>query len=237
MGLKIAQVATSGISVRLLLLDHIRALEAEGHEVRAVCAPGPWVESVLRTGVKVETVPMEREVAPLRDLCSLLALRDCFREHRFDVVHTHTPKAGVIGPMAARLAGAPHIVHTINGLLFHDRMSWSRHMLFWLPEKVTATFCDHLLSQSREDMKQAVRGGLCASKKIAYPGNGIDVDYFSPMDSFGQAQALREVGIESGDFVVGSVGRLVKEKGFMELFTAMETLSVRYPQMKLVVIG
>jgi glycosyltransferase involved in cell wall biosynthesis len=237
MGLKIAQIATSGMSVRLLLLDHIRALESEGHQVTAICAPGPWVESVQRTGVKVETVPMEREMEPLRDMRSLLTLRDCFLKHRFDVVHTHTPKAGLIGPMAARLAGVPHVVHTIHGLLFHDRMGWLRQMLFWLPEKVTATCCDHLLSQSREDLKYAVRTGLCASKKIVYLGNGIDVDYFSPSASYARAQVLREVGIESGDFVVGSVGRLVREKGFMELFAAMDHLSVRYPQIKLVVIG
>ena len=143
MGLRIAQVATSGMSVRLLLQDQIRALEAEGHEVVAVCAPGPWVESIRSHGVKVETVPMQREIAPLRDVRSLLALRDCFRRHKFDVVHTHTPKAGLIGPLAAQLAGVPHVVHTIHGLLFHDQMTRLKQIIFWLPEKFTATFCDH----------------------------------------------------------------------------------------------
>src|SRR5215469_12554927 len=127
MGLRIAQVATSDMSVRLLLLDQIKALEANGHEVVAVCAPGPWVESICNEGVKVETVPMVREIAPLRDVGSLLSLRDCFRRHKFDVVHTHTPKAGLLGPVAAQLAGVPHVMHTIHGLLFHDKLSrWGR---------------------------------------------------------------------------------------------------------------
>jgi glycosyltransferase involved in cell wall biosynthesis len=237
MGLKIAQVATSDISVRLLLLDHIKALQAAGHEVVAVCAPGPWVESVRRAGVDVETVSMERELAPRLDMRSLLALRDCFRRNKFDVVHTHTPKAGLLGPLAARLAGVPQVVHTIHGLLFHDQMTWPRQILFWMPEKMTATFCHRLLSQSWEDMDRAVRTGLCSRKGIVYLGNGIDVTYFAPHTSYDRAEKLRELGLDSRDFVVGSVGRLVEEKGFMELFSAAEALSKRYPQIKFVVIG
>src|SRR5579864_3876755 len=170
MGLKIAQVATSGISVRLLLLDQIKALEADGHEVLAICAQDPWVEAARDAGVKVETIPMEREISPLRDVRSLQALTQLFRRHKFDVVHTHTPKAGLIGPIAARLARVPHVVHTIHGLLFHDRMSRMHRAFFWMPEKITATFCDRLLSQSREDVERAVRSRLCSRAKLAYLG-------------------------------------------------------------------
>jgi glycosyltransferase involved in cell wall biosynthesis len=237
MGLRIAQVATSSISVRLLLLDQIKALEADGHDVVAVCAPGPWVESVRRAGVTVHTVPMEREIAPLRDLRSTAALARCFRQHKFDVVHTHTPKAGLIDPIAARLARVPRVVHTIHGLLFHDRMTRLRQTIFWVPEKITATFCDRLLSQSREDVERAVRSRLCSRKKIAYLGNGIDVVRFAPQVISERTEKLREVGLQASDFVVGSVGRLVKDKGFMELFAAAEGLTARYPQLKFVVIG
>jgi glycosyltransferase involved in cell wall biosynthesis len=237
MGLRIAQVATSGMSVRLLLLDQIKALEADGHDVVAVCAPGPWVESVRGAGVTVHTVPMERELAPLHDLRSVSALACCFRQHKFDVVHTHTPKAGLIGPIAARLARVPKVVHTVHGLLFHDRMTRLRQAIFWVPEKITATFCDHLFSQSREDVERAVRSRLCSRKKIAYLGNGIDVARFAPQVISERTEKLQEVGLQGSDFVVGSVGRLVKDKGFMELFAAAETLTARYPQLKFVVIG
>lgn len=237
MGLRIAQVATSDMSVRLLLLDQIKVLEAEGHEVVAVCAPGPWVESIRKAGVKVETVPMEREITPLRDVRSLLALRDCFIRNKFDVVHTHTPKAGLIGPLAAQLAAVPHVVHTIHGLLFHDQMTRLKQIFFWLPEKFTAAFCDQLLSQSSEDINRAVVSGLCRQQKIAYIGNGIDVEHFSPLPEYDRTKKLREVGFDSSDFVVGSVGRLVRDKGFMELFAAAETLRKRNPMFKFVVIG
>jgi len=237
MGLRIAQVATSDVSVRLLLLDQIKALEAAGHRVTAVCAPGPWVESVRGAGVNVQTVPMEREIAPLRDVRSTVALARLFRQHKFDVVHTHTPKAGLIGPPAARLAGVPHVVHTIHGLLFHDRMTRLRQTIFWIPEKITATFCDRLLSQSREDMERAVSSWLCSRKKIAYLGNGIDVAHFSAQGIYDRTETLREVGLQANDFVVGCVGRLVREKGFMELFASAELLTTRCPRIKFVVIG
>jgi glycosyltransferase involved in cell wall biosynthesis len=237
MGLRIAQVATSDVSVRLLLLDQIKALEADGHQVTAVCAPGPWVESVRRAGVRVETIAMEREIAPLHDVRSTVALARLFRRHKFDVVHTHTPKAGLIGPLAARLAGVPHIVHTIHGLLFHDRMTRMRQTIFWIPEKITATFCDRLLSQSWEDIERAVRSRLCSRKKISYLGNGIDVAHFALQAIHGRTETLREVGLQASDFVVGCVGRLVREKGFMELFAAAETLTARDGQIKFVVIG
>ena len=237
MALRIAQVATTDVSVRLLLLDQIKALEAEGHEVVAVCASGAWVENLRSAGVTVQTVPMVREVAPLHDIRSVAALVRCFRQHKFDVVHTHTPKAGLIGPIAARLARVPQVVHTVHGLLFHDRMTRSSQTIFWVPEKITATMCDHLLSQSREDMERAVRSRLCSWKKITYLGNGIDVARFVPPASYDRTNKLREVGLQASDFVVGSVGRLVKEKGFMELFAAAEALTARCPQIKFVVIG
>ena len=237
MGLRIAQVATSDVSVRLLLLDQIKALEAAGHQVTAVCAPGPWVESVRGAGVNVETVPMDREIAPLRDIRSTVALTRLFRERKFDVVHTHTPKAGLIGPLAARLAGIPRVVHTIHGLLFHDRMPPLRQIIFWVPEKITATFCDYVLSQSREDVERAVRTHLCSREKIGFIGNGIDVSHFAPQTSYDRTEKLREVGLQVSDFVVGSVGRLVEEKGFMELFAAAEILTARYPRLKFVVVG
>jgi glycosyltransferase involved in cell wall biosynthesis len=237
MGLRIAQVATSDVTVRLVLLEQIKALEADGHHVVAVCAPGPWVASLRSAGVNVETVAMEREIAPLRDVRSTAALARCFRQHKFDVVHTHTPKAGLIGPIAARLAGIPHVVHTIFGLLFHDRMPRLRQAVFWCPEKITATFCDRLLSQSREDMERAVSSRLCSREKIGYLGNGVDAGRFAPQINFDRAVKLKEVCLQPSDFVVGGVGRLVKEKGFMEFFAAAEILTGRRPQIKFVVIG
>ena len=161
---------------------------------------------------------MAREFAPLQDLRSVCSLTNCFRKHKFDVVHTHTPKAGLLGPIAAKLAGTPVVVHTIHGLLFHDRMPLSRRAAFWAVEKTTATFSDHLLSQSREDIDVAIRTKLCAASKIRYLGNGIDLCRFTPSTGSQREAMLSSIGLPSQTFVVGTVARLVRDKGLLELF-------------------
>ncbi len=238
MPLKIAQVAAADCSIRHLLLDHILALQEQGHHVTAVCPPGPWEGEIRKFGVRLETIGMVRELSPFRDLKSLRELCRLFRRHRFDVVHTHTPKAGLLGPLAARLAGVPVVLHTIHGLLFHDRMLRWKRWMFWLPERFTALLSDHLLSQSSEDVDTAVRLRLCSPAKITHLGNGIDVERFSPhaMDS-ARSRLRRSFGFRDTDFVVGSVGRLVYEKGYAELFAAAERLATRYPAVKFLIVG
>src|ERR1700719_5211560 len=98
--LKIAQVTTTDMAMRFLLMDQIKCLQQQGHQVVAVCGDGPWVESLRADNVLVEVVKMARELSPFRDLVSFIALVRCFRKHRFDVIHTHTPKAGLLGPLA-----------------------------------------------------------------------------------------------------------------------------------------
>jgi len=237
-GLRIAQVSTTDMAMCVLLMDQIKTLQQQGHEVVAVCGSGPWVESLRKEGIQVEVVEMARELSPLRDLLSFCTLVRCFRKYQFDVVHTHTPKAGLLGPVAAKAAGVPVIVHTIHGLLFHDRMPLWKRWLFWLPEKITAAFSDILLSQSKEDLAVATKSGLCSTAKIKYLGNGIDVAKLSPCHSNGLRHSTRtELGISDTDIVIGSVARLVYEKGFAELFAAAAELVERHNSWKFVIIG
>jgi len=234
-GLKIAQVAAADITVEVLLRDQILALEQMGHDVTAVCAPGSRTDAIRKRGIKLEVLPINRELTPIQDVRTLGALRDFFRERRFDVVHTHTPKAGLLGPIAARWAGVPIVVHTIHGLLFHDRMPLSRRMLFWFPEKVTASFSHRLLSQSGEDILTATRL-LCPPEKIRYLGNGVDVNHFAPDPALRTARRA-QLGFAEGDFVVGAAGRLVYEKGFGELFDAAEELIARHSNLRLLMVA
>ncbi len=236
--LKIAQVTTADISIWILLWDQIQALRAAGHQVQAVCALGPFIERIRAGGVEVHNVRMTRRLNPVSDPVSFLSLCSLFRREKYDVVHTHTPKAGLLAPLAARLAGTPHIIHTIHGLLFHDRMPLWKRALFWVPEKVTALASHRLLSQSSEDVEVAVRTCLSARSKIRYLGNGINIEHFHPLYKHElRESARREFGLAADDFVVGAVGRLVREKGFAELLSAVESLTSELPTLKLLIVG
>ena len=234
----IAQVTTSGMAVCVLLLDHIRALEAAGYQVTAICAPGPWAEKARSLGLRVQTIDFRRELSPAADVRALGQLRRLFRRERFDVVHSHTPKAGLLAPLAAQLASVPHVVHTVHGFLFHDQMPRWKQPLFWSAEKFTATFADQLLSQSSEDVEAAVRTRICPARKIQYLGNGIDVASFHPSRGSSDRDALRSnLGIDGKAIVAGTVGRFVYDKGFGELFAAAKRLLQQNPSLHFLMIG
>lgn len=237
--MRIAHVGTSDLSVRFILFNQLLGLKRAGFDVAAVCAPGPWAKELRDTEIPVFAVPMPREINVRLDVQALRALISLFRRERFSVVHTHTPKAGVLGPLAARLARVPHVVHTVHGFLFHDRMGPLRRAPFMAVEALTARLVDHLLFQARDDMTVARRLRIANPAKIHYQGNGVDLRRFDPAAiSLDQRNALRhEWGFSAGTFAIGMVGRLVREKGYSELFAAAEALIYRYPQARFVIVG
>ena len=237
-GLRVAQVVTTAMSLRYLLLNQIRAMQDAGYEVTAVSAQGPHVVAVRAMGCPVDVLPIERESSPLRDLKALYAMFRYFRRQSFDVVITHTPKAGLLGPLAAQLAGVPLVIHTVHGLLFHDRMPRWKQGVFFLAEWFTAAWSDYLFFQSREDVERARALGLKAEARVRWIGNGIDLARFDPRRREQLRAAKRvELGLSQDDWVVGTVGRLVYEKGYQELFEAAEHLFARGEKLKLVIIG
>ncbi|HEX2027365.1 MAG TPA: glycosyltransferase family 4 protein [Nitriliruptorales bacterium] len=237
MPVRMAQVATADLSIRYLLRTQLAALTDAGYEVTAVCAPGPSVGLLRQEGLRVETVPMVRELRPRADLRSLVALIRLFRRHAFDVVVTHTPKAGLVAPVAAQLAGVPLVLHTVHGLLFHDRMPLLQRLAGLAAETFTARWADHLLFQSAEDVRVAQALRLKRRAHLGYIGNGVDTARFHPATPDVREEVRRALGVPGDAFVVGTVGRLVREKGYGELFAAAQDLLHRHPGMHLVVIG
>ena len=235
---KIAHVATLDMSVRFLLLNQLLRLKAEGYEVHAVCRDGQWVEEVEAFGIPVHIIPMRRELSPFKDLLALWNMVKLFKKEGFHIVHTHTPKAGLLGPVAAQLAGVPIVIHTVHGFLFHDNVPRLKRWFFMAVEKFTATFADYLFSQSSEDMDAAVKYRICKSDKIFYQGNGIDVMKFSRDNlSIEPEKKREEVGLKADELVVGIVARLVYEKGYLELFQAAVQLTRKFDNVKFLVVG
>jgi glycosyltransferase involved in cell wall biosynthesis len=236
---KVAHVTTVALSLRYLLLDQLQAIQAGGHSVVAISAPGPDARVVEAHGIPHRPVPMTRRLTPLRDLVALFRLWRLMRRERFTIVHTHTPKPGLLGQMAARLAGVPVVVNTLHGFYFHDGMHPLARRLYVAIEKVAARFSDLILSQNPEDVRTAAREGIAPPDRLRVLGNGIDLQRFDPVRvSRPAAEAAREsLGIPTGVPVVGFVGRRVAEKGLPELLLAMRAVRACHPAARLLVIG
>lgn len=236
---RVIHVTTVDMSVRHLLLNQLLALKEAGFDVAAASAPGPDIAPVEAAGVRHYAVPFTRRLSPLADLRAMWRLWRLFRRERFTIVHTHQVKAALYAQLAARLAGVPIVVNTVHGFYFHEHTPALKRRAWILLEKTAARASTLLLSQNREDIPTAIGEGICGRGKIEHLGNGIDVRRFdrAVVAPAATTALRREFGFAPTDVVVGFVGRLVREKGVLELFEAVRTLSVRYPSLRLLVVG
>jgi len=219
---KVAHIATVGMGVKFLLAGQLKMLEEKGFEVWAICGPDRWAEEVRREGIRVITVPLTRSMSPHKDLKALRALVRVLRRGRFDIVHTHNPKPGFLGQVAARIARVPVSVATIHGYYFVGAKSPAAKALFGVLEAATVRMADFVFFQNRHDLELSVKLGLLPRGKAEYSGNGIDLSRFDPTKiSQEEVRAeRRRLGIPEDAVVVGMVGRLVWEKGYGEFLEA-----------------
>ena len=237
--MKVAHIATIDFSLRYLLLNQLKSIQQEGYEVVSISASGPDVSVVEAVGVRHIAVPMTRRVTPLADLRSLWQLTRMLRRERFTIVHCHTPKAELLGQVAARLAGAPVVVDTFRGIYYRPDMHLLWRRLFILMARLAAGRADLVLSQSKEAMEMAVREGICPPDKIKLLGNGIDIRRFNRhrLKPAQVARLRQSLGIASDAPVVGFVGRLVREKGILELLQAGQAIRKQFPDVRFLVVG
>ncbi|HEY7609240.1 MAG TPA: glycosyltransferase family 4 protein [Alphaproteobacteria bacterium] len=225
--MKIAQLCAVDFTLYHFILPLMRALRAAGHEVVAIASDGPFMAKIRAEGFRVEPVTIERSFNLLRHCGSARRLKVLFNRERFDVVHVHTPVAALVGRWAAWRAGVPKIVYTAHGFYFHERMAWPKRAAFAVLEWLGGRLTHVLFTQAEEDAATARRLGL-AKGAIAAIGNGVDPAQFHPAAAAAERRRLRaELGAGDGDVVILTVGRLVAEKGYVELIEAMRSVEAR----------
>lgn len=238
--IRIAHVATVDSTLRFILLGQLRRLKAEGFEVATVSAPGPYVTDIESEGIRHIAWPHVTRSWDLRaDIRAYHELARILRSERFDLVHTHNPKPGVMGRVAARRGGVPCVVNSVHGFYASPQDSLRKRIPVLAVERVAARFSDFELYASREDLAWARRIGIVNTSKSRFLGNGIDLQHFDPSAvSDGRLATLRrELGIPERSLVVGAVGRLVAEKGYRELFAAASEVRRALPEVRFIVLG
>ena len=238
--LRVAHLTTTDLTLRYLLLGQLRRLSAEGYEVTGISAPGPNAGALQAEGIRhLPWRNATRSWNPVADVRALAELVALLRRERFDLVHTHNPKPGVLGRVAARLAGTPLVVNTVHGLYAtpEDRLRKRAAVLGleWLAGRCS----DLELYQSEEDLAWAGRLRLARKGRSHLLGNGTDTGFFDPAQVPPERAAAlrRELGLPADALVVGAVGRLVAEKGYRELFAAARAVRQADPRVRFLAVG
>jgi len=241
--LSLVHVATIPVSVKAFLLGHIRYASARGATVEVVCGKDDYVEDLAaEIGVPVHQLPLRRSISPLHDLLSIWRMRKIFRRLKPDVIHAHTPKGGLIGMIAGFLARVPNRVYTVHGLSHMTRTGWKRRLLM-ATEFISCRLAHRVLCVSYSVREVLVEEGLCKPDKVGVVGHGsicgVDRKRFtrSP-EVLARAHALREkLGLPENELVLGFVGRLVRDKGVVELDEAWTRLKSRFAGLHLLIVG
>ena len=228
------------LSLRVLLSFQLRRFAEEGYEVITASAPGPDVAELEAQGIRHVAVPhLTRRWAPIDDARALVELVRLFRRERPDIVHTHNPKSGVLGRLAARIARVPIIVNTVHGLVANPAMPPVKRSIVRGAERGAARLSHHEFFQSAEDLRYALGTRMVPVARASLLGNGVDLTRFDPagVDPAAVARFRSSWGAGPADLVVGSVGRLVREKGFPELIEAAARLAGERSDLRFVVVG
>jgi len=228
--LRLLRITTVPVSLKLLLRGQFTFFQKQGFEVLTVSAAGPEVNDIAGEGVPHQVVPMTRAITPLQDLISLWKLIRVIRKFNPDIVHTHTPKAGLLGMMAAWMCRVPVRMHTVAGLPLMEAKGLKRSVLI-MTERITC-FCATRVYPNSLGLMNYLRQQLsivhCPLSIIGKgSSNGIDSTYFSRTPALMHAAyGLRSHHqIPDMAIVFCFVGRIVKDKGIVELVQAFKKLS------------
>ncbi|PIO89056.1 MAG: glycosyltransferase family 1 protein [Zetaproteobacteria bacterium CG06_land_8_20_14_3_00_59_53] len=223
---KICVVAASEITIRAFLAGHLRALSRRYDVSVVVNAENP--DFLAGSGVEVRVIPLaiERRISPLRDLAALFALIRLFRRERFELVHSVTPKAGLLAMLAALFARIPRRVHIFTGQVWATRSGASRLLLKSM-DRLLAACATHLLADSGSQRDFLVGQGVVkeGKAKVLAQGSisGVDTVRFHP-DNKARACIREALDIVPQDCVFLFLGRLNPDKGVLDLAQAFTRL-------------
>lgn len=213
------------------------AFRKAGYDVTFCSSDGEGLRLLEREGFNTRVVEISRNFNVFSHIRSLVSLYGLMKRERFDVVHVHTPVAGLLGRVAAKFAGIECIVYTAHGFYFHDEMSPPAKKIFVFLERLAGSISDLIFVQSAEDLEEAVKEKVAPRDKLVHIGNGVDPELFGKELYIERREPLKkEFGLE-GRTVIGYVGRIVKEKGVEELVKAASIVKKSIPEAIFLLVG
>lgn len=239
---KLIRITTVPLSLEKLLEGQLNFMQKEYHVI-AVSSEAEKLKTLgERLGFETYPVEMTREITPLKDLSSVFKLYKFFKKEKPLIVHTHTPKAGIAGMMAAKMAGVPLRLHTVAGLPLLEAQGARRKLLEYV-EKATFACATNVYPNSGKIYNFLKENNYTSEKKLKVIGNGssngIDTTFFNP-EKFTEENNRKiriSLGIPVEDYVFVFVGRLVRDKGINELVAAFIKINKEFPASSLLLVG
>ncbi|SIT93810.1 glycosyltransferase family 4 protein [Pontibacter indicus] len=237
------RITTVPLSLQKLITGQLPYMRSKGFEPVMVSAAGPESEAVVREqATPLIEIGMTRKITPVQDLKALWQFYRLCKKYKPAIVHSHTPKAGIIGMLGAKLAGVPVRLHTVAGLPLMETEGKKRQVLEAV-EKLTYTCATKVYPNSTVLKEFILESKFCAPDKVKVIGNGssngINTEFFhkEQLDAAQLEELKAQLGIMPDDFVFVFIGRLVKDKGIQELVNAFKKLQEQHPQIKLLLVG
>lgn len=237
--MKIIRTSTVPGSINTFCRGFLKELQDScGYEVVVVSSPGDALNEIeSREGVRIVAVPMERHMSPLKDLKSLYKLIKVFYKEKPTMVHSITPKAGLLSMMAAWMCRVPVRLHTFTGLVFPTATGLTQKILI-LTDRLTCACATHIVPEGEGVKSDLIHYGITKKPlKVLGYGNirGIDLTHYNPenLDVQIAADKIRKTDV----FTFVFIGRLVGDKGINELVEAFERLNREFPATRLLLVG
>lgn len=244
--MKIIQVTAVSTTVEAFLLPLIERLSQRGHEISVIACDAMEQlnknEIIKKNKVALYQAPIPRSLSPVKLLKAYTALVQLFRDIKPDVVHTHTPVASLLARKAATKARVPTIIYTCHGFYFHENMPTFKKALFsWLEKRAAQKNTDYIFTVNREDLEYALENNFIEKERIININSvGINTkDKFNPsLITSDDKDGLRhELKLEKNEKVITFIGRIVAEKGIIELIKAFSILRAFRDDIKLIIVG
>ena len=236
---KIIRISTVPTSLDVFCKGLLRELqEKEDYEILAVSSSGAALQAIAeREGVRTVAVDMKRHISPVHDLVSLWRLVRVFRREKPTMVHSITPKAGLLSMMAAWICRVPVRMHTFTGLVFPTATGIKQRILIFT-DRLTCACATHIVPEGEGVKNDLIRFGITKKPlKVLGYGNvrGIDLNYYNA--SLPDVKAAADKIRRDDKFTFVFIGRLVRDKGINELVDAFVRLNSQWPKTRLLLVG
>lgn len=241
--IRVLHVLTVPLSL-LFFRGQTAYMKGRGFDLVMLSAPGPELDRfAAEEQVATHAVEMERRITVWADVRAVRGIVGFMARLRPDIVHSHTPKGGLLGMIAAAFVGVPVRIYHMRGLPFLGASGWKRRLLL-MTERVACRLAHRVLSVSHSNRAVALEFGLCPPEKIKVllggSSNGVDAGgRFNPdaLPPTGRVATRARYGLPQDALVVGFIGRVVRDKGVVELAEAWQAVRARFPDAWLLVVG